>query len=434
MGHQQKLEELGITVPDILLPETGVDLKKWAVVACDQYTSEPEYWKRVENFVGNAPSTLHLIYPEVYLSKGDKDERIQNINSAMERYLDGGLFRTLRNSFVYTRRTLPNGNVRKGLLLALDLERYSYEKGSVSLIRATEGTILDRLPPRIEIRKNAPVELPHIMVLIDDKEDRLFSLIEKKRSSLPACYNTELMEGGGEAAGFQVTGDALLESIAGAFEKLYRDALDREGENPLLFAMGDGNHSFATAKAIWEETKQRTGDMKHPARWALVEIVTIYDPALLFEPIHRLAAGFELSDLREHVSRLDNVTVEKSPSFEEGLAEVSGEGEHRIAVVSGGFTGILRFRKPEYSLAAASLDALLEECMPETGEVDYIHGAETARCLAEAGEKISFILPDFEKEQLFPTVIRDGALPRKTFSMGEAREKRYYLEARKITP
>ncbi len=432
MGKEHQLEELGIKVPDILLPAKGVDLYTWAVVACDQYTSEPEYWHRVENTVGAAPSTLHLIYPEVYLQEEDGDARIRRINAAMCRYLEEGMFLTLENSCIYVQRKLPGGSVRKGLLLALDLERYSYEKGSASLIRATEGTILDRLPPRIEIRKNAAIELPHIMVLIDDKEDRLFRLLDNE-SSGKQCYNTKLMEGGGEVTGFQITGEQVFGRIADVFNKLLAEGKKRTEKDPLLFAMGDGNHSFATAKAIWEETKKQTGNMRHPARWALVEIVNIYDPGLLFESIHRLAIRTGLSAFRNVISGREDVALDETGSFNEALEQISEMGEHRIAVASGGFTGVLRFMKPEYNLAAASLDALLEECVPETGEVDYIHGAETARSLAGEGEKIAFILPDFEKEQLFPTVIRDGALPRKTFSMGEAREKRYYLEARKIT-
>ena len=241
------------------------------------------------------------------------------------------------------------------------------------------------------------------------------------------------MEGGGNVTGYQVTGEQVFSDVAGVFGSLLKEAENRTGANPLLFAMGDGNHSFATAKAIWEETKKQTGNMQHPARWALVEIVNIYDEGLLFEPIHRLAMEMDLANLREAAAREKNVKLEETTSFAEALKQVSGEEEHRVAVASGDFTGVLHFGNPEYSLATASLDAFLESCMSVGSEVDYIHGAETARDLARKAGRIALILPDFEKEQLFPTVINDGALPRKTFSMGEAREKRYYLEARKIT-
>lgn len=432
MSIEKRFDNMGIKIPDILLPRKNIDLTKWAVVACDQYTSEPEYWKRVEERVGDSPSTLHLIYPEVYLQKPDKQKRIQGINAAMDNYLQEGVFRTLPESFIYLRRSLPAGGVRQGLVLALDLERYSYEKGAESLIRATEGTILDRLPPRIEIRKQAPIELPHIMVLINDKENALFSRLEQQRSFLEQCYSFELMEGGGKAEGYRVAGTDELASIAESFENLLRQAEERDGASPLLFAMGDGNHSFATAKAIWEETKMKTGDMNHPSRWALVEIVNIYDSGLLFEPIHRLVMGFGIGELRDCLASKKGISLEQTNSYRKAADGISGEGEHRIAVVSKDFTGVLKFPDPEYNLAAANLDLLLEECLSQSSEIDYIHGAETARNLAGKEDRISFILPDFKKEQLFPTVIKDGALPRKTFSMGEAAEKRYYLEARKI--
>lgn len=429
-----KMLELGVRVPDILLPKKNIDLYKWAVVACDQYTSEPEYWERVEKTVGSAPSTLRLIYPEVYLQETDKQKRINDINAAMDRYLAEGIFTAFDNSFIYTRRRLPSGETRKGLLLALDLEQYSYEKGANTLIRATEGTILDRLPPRIEIRKNAPIELPHIMVLIDDKEDLLFSYLEENAGDMTEVYKTGLMEGGGEISGRRVDGDRRFEKIAEIFTRLYDNAAAEVDDTPLLFAMGDGNHSFATAKAIWEETKKSTGNMDHPARWALVELVNIYDTGLLFEPIHRLALGLKIDAVRENLASVSGLSFEETPTFEEALQKISGAGEHRIAVAAEGFTGLLRFREPSFNLAAAGLDAWLEEWLPESAEVDYIHGAETAKELAFRGKGTAFVLPDFKKEQLFPTVIRDGALPRKTFSMGEAREKRYYLEGRKIIP
>ncbi len=427
-----KLLELGVQVPDILIPQNAIDYFKWSVVACDQFTSEPEYWEGVEKLVGNEPSTLRLIYPEVYLQEPDKQKRIQNINTSMDQYLREGLFTEIEQSFIYVQRVLSSGRTRKGLLLALDLEKYSYEKGANSLIRATEGTILDRLPPRIEIRKNAPIELPHIMVLIDDKENSLFSHLDAKRKTCEKLYATELMEDGGSVSGFRVTGPEMLEELADIFTALYEAAKDREKNAPLLFAMGDGNHSFATAKAIWEETKKKTGNINHPARWALVEIVNIYDYGLLFEPIHRLAFGLKMDTVQNAVSGSAAIDLTETGSINEALDKVSGGKEHSIALASKGFTGLLTFKAPQLNLAVASLDTWLEEHVPDSGEIDYIHGAKTAADLAVRKNGVAFILPDFQKEQLFPTVMQDGALPRKTFSMGEAEEKRYYLEGRKI--
>lgn len=451
---KQRLNNVGIQLPDILLPKEEIDYKKWAVIACDQFTSEPDYWQKVGRYVGSDYSTLHLIYPEVYLNKPDMDERIENINRNMDQYMKAGVFRDLPSSFVLVKRELPSGGMRTGLVLALDLERYSYEKGAKTLIRATEGTILDRLPPRIRIRRNAPIELPHIMVLIDDKEDLVFSKLREREEDLPRLYDFELMEGGGRVEGFQVQDDATLSGVAEAFENLYSRAERTEAEtadssedgSPLLFAMGDGNHSFATAKAIWEETKKETGNMEHPARWAIVELVNIYDPGLDFEPIHRLALGLDITVLkdfidkfkaREHAGSRPTPRYEPAPDFPSALKRVSGGEEHRIAVISKDECGVLVFPQPEVNLGVASLDGFLEK-LGDTVDftVDYIHGAETTRELASVTEiaepRTGFILPDFSKDQLFPTVVGDGALPRKTFSMGEAREKRYYMEARRI--
>lgn len=451
---EKRFNYLGIGVPDILLPKKDIDFKKWAVIACDQFTSEPDYWKTVEGYVGSAYSTLHLIYPEVYLNRPDIDERIENINRNMEEYIKAGVFRELPSSFVLVKRKLPGGSVRTGLVLGLDLERYSYEKGARTLIRATEGTILDRLPPRIRIRGNAPIELPHIMVLIDDKDDLVFSGLREREDQLPPLYDFDLMEGGGRLSGFQVQNETALSGVAEAFEKLYRKAAaadpdapnEASKESPLLFAMGDGNHSFATAKAIWEETKKNTGNMEHPARWAIVELVNIYDRGLEFEPIHRLALGLDITVLkdfldkfkeREHTGSRATPRYEPAADFPSAIARISGSGEHRIAITSKDEYGVLVFPEPEANLAVASLDGFLEKLGSTVDfTVDYIHGAETTRELAsvtvKAEPRTGFILPDFSKDQLFPTVVRDGALPRKTFSMGEAREKRYYMEARRI--
>src|SRR5512140_4037464 len=297
------INDIGIQIPQVYLPKAGTDLAKWAVVACDQFTSEPEYWAEVQKIIGDAPSTFHLTFPEVYLEKAGKDERIQSIQSTMRKYLDAGILEP-RPGFVYVERTV-GGRTRRGLVIALDLERYDYNKGSSSLIRATEGTIVDRLPPRMKIREGAALELPHILVLIDDPKRTVIEAAQAAKSKLHKLYDVDLMLGSGHLTGYAVD-DALQEKIIGALRQLadpqdFAAKYDLSGNEPvLLFAMGDGNHSLATAKAVWEKLKPQVG-MNHPARYALVEIENVHDEGLEFEPIHRALFGLKkdlMSSLR----------------------------------------------------------------------------------------------------------------------------------------
>ncbi len=400
---------------NILLPKNA-DWEKWSVVACDQYTSEPEYWEKVEEIVGDAPSTLRLTLPEIYLESEDAAEKIAKIGRAMQAYEPE--METLENTFIYVERTLSDGRVRRGIVGAVDLEAYNYEKGAKSPIRATEGTVIERIPPRLRVREGATMELPHVMILIDDRKKTVIEpLCDKKGEKL---YDFELMMGGGHIAGYRVTAEDA-ESVQEAIAALGAEFTARTGEeNPFVLAMGDGNHSLATAKAYYENIKKTLSPEEaavHPARYALAEIVNLHDEALVFEPIHRVVFGVEpetlLADFAEYCKAN---TGENAP---QDIPYYHAKGE-----------GVLHIEKPVSPLAVGTLQRFLDEKGIKT---DYIHGADvTKRLGAEAGN-MGFLLPPMDKNALFDTVEADGVLPRKTFSMGEANEKRFYLEARKIT-
>jgi hypothetical protein len=440
-------DSLAICVPDILLPRAGTDLSKWAVIACDQYTSEPEYWHRVAEFVGDAASTLRLIYPEVYLGEPEGDARIASIREYMTRYLESGIFSSAEG-FVYVERSTGSG-VRKGLVAALDLEHYDYRKGSISLIRATEGTILSRIPPRVKIREGAPLELPHIMVLIDDPENTVIGPVSSRKSALEKLYDFELMMGSGRVSGRRVTERGLEKGIIDSLEKLadparFAATYGLPPETPvLLYAMGDGNHSLATAKTIWESTKEKAGSekalMNSPLRHALVEIVNLHDPALVFEPIHRLL--LDIAPERNLIGEMERLYRGKFRYFEcQGAAEVMDlvdrqkGSPHRIGLVTSSGFGTVEVLEPASNLPVGTLQNFLDVFVQERGarEVDYIHGTESVLRLGSRPGCAGFYLPAMAKSELVKTVILDGALPRKTFSMGEAGDKRFYMEARKL--
>lgn len=400
-----KLERIGLSIPKIILPKDGIDLNKWAVVACDQFTSEPEYWQKVEEYVGEMPSTVKITLPEVYLESADKAERIEKINETMKNYLDLGVVEEKFEGWVLVDRKTKNTESRKGLVVALDLEKYDFHKGSKTLVRATEGTVESRIPPRLEIRKKALMELPHIMVLIDDPGK---TVIEPWfNNNLEKIYDFELMMDGGYIKGWKITDEKIIENIADNLGKL----ISSDG---FLFAMGDGNHSLATAKTHWEKLKPGLSDEEknsHPARYALVELVNVHDSGLEFEPIHRV---------------IFNVDAEKLEAY------LTGEGKE-VEIVVGGIKRIIKIKEMGSNLPVGDLQKLLDNFVVENPEVkiDYVHGEEAVKKLA-VGNNVGILLQGMKKEELFPTVERDGALPRKTFSMGEAEEKRYYLEARKI--
>ena len=443
-------ESIALQVPRILLPGEGADLKKWAVVACDQYTSQPEYWNAVGRFVGESPSTLNITLPEVYLESPDVGERIKSINATMRRYVSQGLLEPQEPGFMLVERTVAHGKIRRGLVAALDLERYDYAKDSTTLIRATEGTIIERLPPRIKVREHAPVESPHIMVLIDDPGRTVIEPLFEK--NYPLAYDTDLMMDSGHIRGRLVSVRQDIESVARALEALgsqesFNVRYGVTGRPVLLYALGDGNHSFATAKVIWENLKKTAADkseiMRHPARYALVELVNIHDEGLEFEPIHRVVFSVDLQDLlgrmdafcRARGSVFSWHKVDSRSEMHSKAAALARPGLHAVAFVAGSTMGLLCVDKPALTLEVATLQSFLDEYLKEKPEarIDYIHGADVVWELGSQPGNIGFGLPVLSKSDFFRTVILDGALPRKTFSMGEAHEKRFYLECRKIT-
>lgn len=433
--------DLGIQIPRVYLPKRGVDLTKWAVIACDQFTSQPEYWNEVERIVGEAPSTLKLTFPEVYLERPGSEALIQRIQSTMQKYMDEGILQP-RDGLVYVERSV-SGRTRKGIILCLDLEAYEYTRGSSSLVRATEGTIVDRLPPRIKIREGAALELPHILVLIDDPDRTVIEPLSEAKSGLEKLYDFDLMLDSGHLSGYAVN-DELENRVVAALRELARPETfaARYGvgkDQPvLLFAMGDGNHSLATAKAIWEKMKPQVG-MDHPARYALVEIENVHDEGLEFEPIHRVLFGLKKDPVAELEKRFGaNLTYRTVPGGEEMTEAVdSAQTEKQlIGLVGGGKDfGVIEIANPSSNLPVGTLQSFLDDFLKGGGaeKIDYVHGKDVTVRLGSQPGNAGFYLPGMSKSELFKTVILDGALPRKTFSMGEAREKRFYMEVRKIS-
>ncbi|MCK4621830.1 MAG: DUF1015 domain-containing protein [Desulfuromonadales bacterium] len=439
-------EKLGVQVPKILLPAPGTDMQRWAVIACDQYTSDREYWQRLGQQTKDVVSTLPLIFPEVYLEDADAETRIADINRTMEKYLADGSLVEQPPGFVLVERKISEVKSRKGLMLALDLEKYDYNRGAQSLIRATEGTILDRLPPRIKVRENAPIELPHIMVLIDDPQRTVIEPLFEEQ--LRTVYDFELLANGGHLKGYAVDQPELIQNIAAALEALadpaaFQAKYQVDGE-VMLYAMGDGNHSFATAKAIWDKLKEEVADpaemMEHPARYALVELVNIHDPGLEFEAIHRVLFNVDVSDLRtrmEGIFAAHGMAMSFTPCADLAEAEAlvaKVAKEHAFPVVFAGQFAVCSVAGLEYTLVVATLQDCLDTYLEETpaARIDYIHGCQTVSELGSQPRTAGFYLPAISKHDLFKTIIHDGALPRKTFSLGEADEKRFYLECRRI--
>lgn len=427
------------TPADILLPDVD-SMEKWAVIACDQFSSQPEYWKEVREYVGDAPSTLHMILPEAELGTEDEKEKIQKINQNMKDYIEQGVFKEYPDSFVYIERTLQNGNVRKGLIGMVDLEAYSYEAGSDSAIRATEKTVLERIPPRMRIREGAVLEFPHVQILCDDVEKTLIEPIGKMKSELTKLYEFDLMKDGGHIAGWLVQGDVKdgFELRLHAYEHSLEDKyIDVEGV-PMTFAMGDGNHSLATAKACYEELKKNSPKKNysnHPARYALVELENIHSSALEFEPIHRILTDVDPEDVLARLAAECGIG-ENGISAAEQESDVAIDGSvkmHKIEWYSGEKSGTAYLDAGKSSLAVGVLQPFLDEYLKEHGgEIDYIHGDAVLKDLAKKEQSIGFILPAMEKSQLFRGVMENGVLPRKTFSMGHAYDKRYYLEGRRL--
>lgn len=393
------------TPADILLPRVD-DMTKWSCIACDQFTAEPEYWREAECIVGSEPSTLRLMLPEAWLGARDSAAETRKIYAAMKDYVNRGIFRTVEQSFIYVERTLPSGAVRRGLVGKLDLECYDWAPGSATPVRATEGTVESRLPARVEVRRGATLEMPHIMVFIDDPENAVIP----SAAGGEALYDFELMLGGGHIRGSRVTGEAA-ERLTAALEA---------PEGSVRFAMGDGNHSLAAAKRCWEQIKRNLPESEletHPARYALAEIVNIHDEAVTFEPIHRV--------LLETVPR---------GFIEEAAARLPRGKGQAVTLLAG-----RREMEIETGMPLGALVALVDELLGDWrrehgGEPDYIHGDEEARALGGRPSSVGVLLPRLEKAELFPYITEHGPYPKKSFSIGHARDKRYYLECRAIVP
>ncbi len=443
LALQNELSRFGLALPDVLLPSEGINLERWAVIACDQFTSQPEYWEKVGEFVGSSPSTLEMILPEVYLGRPDVEERIRAVHAAMRRRLSDGTFRSLPATVIAVVRDTPHVQGRPGLMFAVDLERYDFSAGSRSLIRATEQTIVERLPVRVRVRTGAPLELPHILVLIDDPEASVIEPTVAAARTNPALYRSDLMSDGGSVAGYACDA-SIIETIflpglaaLGAPERL--KARYGSSDAP-LFVMGDGNHSLASSKRVWENLKAGGAAIdSHPARWALVEIINLHSPQLPFEPIHRLLTGVTAADLFEFGRKRFGAEAEQESGFEAVLVDVMKNGSApaigtAFGLGSGRTWRTVRLPSTVATLPVAAIQTYLDSYCAHNAKarIDYIHGNEALASLTASGNAAGVLLPPIDRSRLIPTVLQKGVLPRKAFSLGEAEEKRYYFEARVI--
>lgn len=432
--------EFGIKIPEILLPKNK-DMSIWSVIACDQYTQDLSYWKRASDCVGNNPSTLNIILPEVYLSSPDKSDRIKNIRASMNDYLNKGIFDNAKEEFIYIERKTGYGRIRKGLVVAVDLDCYEWKPMSKALIRATEATIESRIPPRKEIRKNAPLESPHIMLLVNDPNHCLVEKAGEEAKKNAPVYDSDLMLDSGHITGWSISSEQALDNVNSALDSLKKANTASDGSS-FLFAVGDGNHSLATAKAVWDEYKAETGLTDSPVRYALVEIVNIYDSGLTFEPIHRVIFGLDADNITNYVKdqlggtvsncatadELDKKVKESSASF--GFVSKTADGKDKFVLLE----------TPVKELAVSRLQPVLDEYIASCGKadvsIDYIHGSDEVFRLGAMDKPesrtVSILLPPVAKDSFFATINSRGPLPRKSFSMGEASEKRFYLECRKL--
>ena len=442
----KKIEEYGIRVPEILLPK-NIDVKSWSVIACDQYTQDLEYWKRAEACAAGKPSTLNLILPEVYLGSPDKPERIEKIRKTMKEYLEGDVFAPERKSMIYIERKTAFGRMRRGLVTQIDLETYEWKPFSKANIRATEATIVERIPPRMEIRRGAPLELPHIMLLVDDKDDLLVGGAGKLVRGKAPLYNGELMCKGGFITGWAVESSDELEHVTEAVEKIAEKNRAADGST-FLFAVGDGNHSLATAKAVWDEYKEKLiadgadeATLRDcPVRYALVEIVNIYDSGLTFEPIHRVIFDCDVRSLILYLAdKLGGSVSEVAGAAELEAAVKASSASFGFAYKFEGEQKYVLLKTDIKELAVARLQPEIDSGLKSTAkldgknpEIDYIHGSEEVLKLGERDNAVGILLPPIAKDSFFETISGRGPLPRKSFSMGEADEKRFYLECRRL--
>lgn len=400
----------------ILLPKKDVDLSKWAVVACDQFTSEKTYWENLAKYVGDSYSTLNIVFPEVYLGQED-ERRIAKINDTMRSYIKDDIFDVFENCFVLVDRVTADGKRRLGLVIAVDLEQYDYTPSSNARIKATEGTVIERIPPRVKIRKNALLELPHVMLLMDDREQRIIENLYENKDKLEKLYDFDLNMNGGHITGYKIDNvDEVIDKIYGLLDEEYQRKIYQKATS-ILFSVGDGNHSLATAKTHWDNVKQTLSEKErenHPARYALCELVNLNGEGLDFEPIHRVVFGVTKSDVEKMQRRFtDGVNVEM----------VLGDETYYIKASE---------NAPK---AIDEIQSYLDELVKEGGvSVDYVHGRQNTLNVAKNENGLAIFMPTIKKEELFSYIIEKGVLPRKSFSMGEANDKRYYLEAKYIVP
>ena len=442
----KKIEEFGLSVPEILLPK-NIDVKSWSVIACDQYTQDLDYWKKAEAAASGKPSTLNLILPEVYLNSPDKPARIEKIRKTMSEYIEGRVFDAPRNCMIYLERTTAFGRTRKGLIAQIDLETYEWKPFSKANIRATEATIVERIPPRMEIRRGAPLELPHIMLLVNDKDDLLVGGTGNAVKSKTPVYDGELMCNGGSIKGWAVESENEIAGVTEAVSKIAEKNRAADGST-FLFAVGDGNHSLATAKAVWDEYKEKllaegadeAGLRECPVRYALVEIVNIYDKGLTFEPIHRVIFDCDVEGLIKTLAeKLDGTVNEVTGAAELDAAVKTSWADFGFAYKAGGVQKYILLETGIKELAVARLQPEIDEFLKSANaaggkksEIDYIHGSEEVLKLGERDNAVGILLPPIAKDSFFETINGRGPLPRKSFSMGEADEKRFYLECRRL--
>ena len=390
---------------DILIPKTP-DFESWSVIACDQYSSDKEYWMRVEDKTREKPSTFHMIVPEAFLDNISMPEASRSKHEIMEKYWNSGMFATLPNSFVYVEREVTGGFVRHGIVGVIDLEAYEYTPGNSALIRASENTVVDRLPPRIAVRSSALLELPHIMVLLDDAEKSVIEPISEHKNELEPLYDFELMENGGRLKGWQVSGEAA-EKVMSAINAI---------EKPFLLVIGDGNHSLAAAKCCWENIKKETGLDTHPARYALVEMNNVYDEGIVFEPIHRVIFG---TNIEKFVCALKE--------------KIAGKSGWRLEYRAKDSSGAFCVEAENVGNLIDKVQKFVEAYISENGgTVDYIHDLSAVSEFTTKSDTVGILMPPMDKSELFKTVAENGVFPKKSFSIGHAKDKRYYLECRKI--
>lgn len=433
----KKLEDLGLRIPEILLPK-NIDLSTWSVIACDQYTQDKDYWKNVEEKAGNKPSTLNLILPEVYLGSPDKADRIKKIRQSMKEYLDTGVFADAKKCFIYLERKTAFGRTRKGLVAQIDLETYEWKPFSKANIRATEATIVERIPPRMEIRKGAALELPHIMLLVNDKDDLLVGANKPTDGRAP-IYDGDLMANGGHITGWALESKVDIEGVEKALNLIAEKNASPDGST-FLFAVGDGNHSLATAKAVWDEyKKEHPEDKDSPVRYALIEIVNIYDTGLTFEPIHRVIFNIDnealikklAEKLNGNIKALDDadkvIKAVKDSWANFGFFYLDSEGKQKNVLLE------TKIKELAVARLQPEIDAFLKELQDQSkAEIDYIHGTDEVLKLGTKENSLGILLPPIAKDSFFETINGRGPLPRKSFSMGEADEKRFYLECRRL--